>query len=521
MSSTASPSTPSPKGTPEPTRKHLRGSSLLLLGRVFALVVNFGIQVLIVRHLSKAEYGAFAYALTIVSVSTSFCLLGMNQANSRFLPLYQERGDLRAMWGTLVFTLLASAGLGVAVWLLVLGVRGALSPAFVKDPAAVGVLVVFIGLVPLNALDNLFQGILAVFARPRAIFFRRHVLAPGLKLTAVLIVMAAAGGARMLAAGYLIAGALGVAVYVDLFRRVLRRDGFALPRRRAAFRFPIREVLAFSVPLLLMDAFQNIVRLMVVVFLESSRGIDEVAEFRAVLPVARLSFIALQSLHVLFTPAASRLYARDEHRSVGHLYWQTIQWIAIVSLPILVLGTLAAEDVTLALFGNKYAGAGRALAILTVGSYLCAAFSLGRYGLQVLGRVRSIVLTNVASLGTGALLAATLIPRFGTVGAAVATSGALVTQGLLAHVVFARASAIEPMSRGHWGVYISIAVAVGGLAAIRLGTGLGLLPFAVVAAAVVLLVVRYNRQTLEIERTFPELARIPIVGRLLGLKRQQ
>lgn len=511
----ASPPTPAP--APH-TRKHLRGSSLLLVGRVFALVVNFGIQVLIVRHLSKAEYGAFAYALTVVSVSTSFCLLGLNQANSRFLAMFQERGQLAQMWGTLVFTLGTSFGLGLVAAALVIGFQQFLSPAIVKDSATVGVLIVFIGLVPLNALDNLFLGILAVFAKPRAIFFRRHILAPGLKLAAVLTVMAAAGGARMLAAGYVIAGALGVAVYMGLFRHVLRTSGLKIPRARDGYLFPVRELLAFSVPLLLMDAFQNIVRFMAVLFLESSHDIVEVAEFRAVMPVARLSFIALQSLHLLFTPAASRLYARDEHADVGHLYWQTILWIATVSFPILALGSLAATDVSRLLFGEAYAGAGTTLAILTLGSYLCAAFSLGRYGLQVLGRVRVIVGTNIVSLGTGALLAATLIPPFGTIGAAIATSAAFITQGLLVHLVFLRSSHASSVSRAQLRVYASIAVAFLGLGALRVLTDLPFAAFVVVAALASLLVVRLNRHALEIERTFPEIGRIPVLGGLLGVR---
>jgi hypothetical protein len=42
--------------------EHLRGSSLMLAGRVAALGVAFVTQVIVVRHLSKGDYGAFAYA---------------------------------------------------------------------------------------------------------------------------------------------------------------------------------------------------------------------------------------------------------------------------------------------------------------------------------------------------------------------------------------------------------------------------------------------------------------------------
>jgi hypothetical protein len=49
--------------------RQIRGSSLLLIGRTLSMAVNFAVQVLIVRYLSKTDYGAFAYALSIVARS--------------------------------------------------------------------------------------------------------------------------------------------------------------------------------------------------------------------------------------------------------------------------------------------------------------------------------------------------------------------------------------------------------------------------------------------------------------------
>ena len=45
--------------------RQLRGSSLLLAGRMLSKFVNFGIQVAIVRLLTKDDYGAFAYGLAL------------------------------------------------------------------------------------------------------------------------------------------------------------------------------------------------------------------------------------------------------------------------------------------------------------------------------------------------------------------------------------------------------------------------------------------------------------------------
>ena len=42
------------------TRRSIRGSSLLMGGRMISMGINYLVQLLIVRYLSTTEYGAFA-----------------------------------------------------------------------------------------------------------------------------------------------------------------------------------------------------------------------------------------------------------------------------------------------------------------------------------------------------------------------------------------------------------------------------------------------------------------------------
>ena len=54
------------------TRGHIRGSVMLLLGRLTSMSLAFVTQVVMVRYLSKSDYGAFAYALSVVALLQSF-----------------------------------------------------------------------------------------------------------------------------------------------------------------------------------------------------------------------------------------------------------------------------------------------------------------------------------------------------------------------------------------------------------------------------------------------------------------
>src|SRR5215475_2553739 len=83
------------------TRKHLHGSTLLLVGRVIAMATNFAVQVLTVRYLTKSEYGAFAYVISLASLGASFSVFGLDKTITRFLPIYQEKGDYSKMFGAI------------------------------------------------------------------------------------------------------------------------------------------------------------------------------------------------------------------------------------------------------------------------------------------------------------------------------------------------------------------------------------------------------------------------------------
>src|SRR3989304_5629972 len=77
-------------------------------------------------------------------------------------------------------------------------------------------------LLPLQALDAMLVDLFACFSNPRAIFVRRYVLAPSLRLSVVLLLMLRQSGAEMLAYGYVASSAFGLLVYGWVLVRMLR-----------------------------------------------------------------------------------------------------------------------------------------------------------------------------------------------------------------------------------------------------------------------------------------------------------
>src|SRR5262245_44926839 len=104
------------------TNRQIRGSSLLLVGRSLSMAVNFAVQVLIVRHLAKSDYGAFAYVLsTFVLVCQTIATFGLDRAMTRFVPIYHEKEDYDKLFGTIVMVVGTIVALGIITIVAVLG----------------------------------------------------------------------------------------------------------------------------------------------------------------------------------------------------------------------------------------------------------------------------------------------------------------------------------------------------------------------------------------------------------------
>ena len=83
------------------TKKQIRGSSLLLLGRFISIGLNFATQVMMVRYLSTTDYGSWGYALALVNFFEVFSTLGLKRSISRFIPIYHENEEYEKLFGTI------------------------------------------------------------------------------------------------------------------------------------------------------------------------------------------------------------------------------------------------------------------------------------------------------------------------------------------------------------------------------------------------------------------------------------
>ena len=489
---------------------------MLLAGRFISLGLNFLTQVVTVRYLTKSDYGAFAYALTLASIGSSVALFSMDKSISRFLPIYDENKEDEKQRGTLVLTLGIIVGISIALIALVYGFRGFIEQRLISNSLSVSLLLVVIMLTPVGALDNWFQTLFAVFASARAIFIRRYILGPGLKLAAVLFVIVMSANVHVLAWGYVVGGATGILAYALMLRQIMGKHRVFQNWNWHNLRLPVREIMGFSTPLMYSDAvfiLRNNVILIIIEYFHSSVG---VAEFRSVVPVARLNEVVLQSFTFLYTPLAARLFARRDKEGINDLYWRTALWIIVFSFPMFIVSFSLAEPVTILLFGQRYASSSSILALLSLGYYFNAALGFNNYTLRVYGVIRYILLIDFIAATFTVISGLILIPPYGAFGAAVSAASALILYNLLNHLGLKRYTDINLFDWRYLKAYVMVTVGAFSLLIIQLVFEPSIFIGLPIAAIISLMILRLNRSQLNIADTFPELLKFGLFRKILG-----
>ena len=498
------------------THKQIRGSGLLLAGRGISSGLKFVAEIIVVRYLTTAQYGAWTYALAAVVLFRSLSAFGLNRAISRFLPLHLERGEVREFYGVLTFVggaLLLGSALVITGFYAFPDRIGGLAGVAASEPLAI--LFVLIFLVPVDTIESLLTSVCAAFGASRTIFVRRSLLLPGMRIAVAIALVLTGADVLLLAYGYVLAGVVGIAYYAWSVARTMRARGLLKRQFLRGIRLPVRRVLGYTAPVMTADwcavAMLSAGPLLLGYFADMSA----VALYQVVVPVAALNMHVHQSFILLFEPSVARLTARADREGLSKLYWRSAVWVAVLTFPLFALTFTAAEPLTVALFGQRYAGAAPILSLLALAHFVDVMAGFNAATLRAAGEVRWLVGVNVVSATATVVIVSLLIPTMGGVGAGVGTAMGYVLYTILKQVALRVATGVPALELAHLGPYAAMGAVLLVLVLVRLqwSDNLWIVGTSVVLGSLV--VYLSARVSLSVKETFPELLRIPILSTIL------
>jgi len=219
---------------------------------------------------------------------------------------------------------------------------------------------------------------------------------------------------------------------------------------------------------------------------------------------------------ILYMPAAARLFANGDREGLGHLYWRTSTWVAVLAFPVFVATFAFARPLTIALYGGRYADAAAVLAVLSAGCYFEAMWGFNGLTLKALNKAKYVVACNLVTAATTVILALILIPRYGALGAAITDAIAAVVLSLLRQAALRLAVGIEILDLKFLAFYLFIVAAATPLLIVRSVVGSHLYVGAILGLLSMAAVLLVTRKELRIPEVFPEGLRLPLVSRFFS-----
>lgn len=419
-------------------RNIVSGFLSLLGARVTNFAIMFVATPIMVRVLGPAGYGNYVFALSLFSLLMVFVSSGVSEGVQKYVG-EQERGP---NWHEHVvgFYLRLAALLALAgtVLLVVAAQTGLLDQLLGREFATVFYLLA--ALVVTTQFMEYSVRVLRGFGVERYSESLRVVHSP-LFLGSGIVLAALGYGVVGMLVGHLIGG---IIISTSGLYLISRRVDLTTALSRRTLDVPRRELLSFNamnvVLMLLMMSLYHVDVLMIRVLQTS----EATAYYKAALAVAEFMWFVPTALQSMFIHSTSNLWSSDDTDTIDRIASRTTRYALLFSA-LLAVGIAALGSRFLPLYyGPKYSQAFLPLLVLLPGAM---GFAIARpiYGIaQGKGNLKPMVLATGGAATVNVVLNALLIPRYGMVGAAAATSAGYLSM-LAFHVWSAHRLGFHPL----------------------------------------------------------------------------
>ncbi len=412
---------------PELIDSFIKKAGIAFVIQAMGVSLGYLLQVILARVMNHEEYGLYIYVLTWATICGVICNLGIPVAVLRFIPQYTIQGD----WGRFQGVIRGSSRLtfAVSIGMSLLGTVVVLSINSYARLENLTVILFGVWTVPLLALENLQGNLFRGGRQMVAAYGPSKVLRPLLFMGGVGAMLLWEGSQKLTSLFVFIITIVTYLILVFSQQVLIQRDLLTQGKREKPI-YEFRSWLRVSLPLLLITGFVIILYQTDILMIGVLLGPSEVGVYNAATKTSYLALFVYTAIEAIGAPTIASLYTKGDRvqmqkvvTTMAHLvFWPTM----VVTLLLIAFG-----NYILGLFGAEFVAAQWSLTILVLGQLVNAATGPVGYMLDLTDHQDQSARVRCCTAVINLVLNYILIPKFGIVGAAIATAIAVSLDNLV------------------------------------------------------------------------------------------
>ncbi len=430
--------------TQKTLKRVAKGGGMTLLSTFAKLGLRLVLEIVIIRYLSRSEFGLFSMAFAVSNILAVLSTAGLVSALPAFISHQLAQKNYAKAQSALAVSFKITIMLSAILSLVLFFNAGFVSQRLLQKPALSEAIKVFAFAIPFIALMNLMSSHIRSIQQVGGKVFFKDIMRPCVAIGLVFSVIMLGLSFRWVLIAY-VASFLITSIALLLYAK--RKIKAAIPKARLVS--VTREVVKFSLPLLGMGVVAQLIMWTDTLILGRFHPAEVVGLYNGALRIVRIIPMLLIAVVFIYLPAASRLSASNDIESLRKVYAAVTKWLLLMTLPLFLCFFGVPELVLGKLFGVQYIAASSVLQLLALGLLAFVALGPNSQTITALGRPNINFLCLLFSLVANVVLDIIFIPVYGATGAAAVSCFCMIlTNALISYCVY-RLAGVHPFTKNY------------------------------------------------------------------------
>jgi len=422
------------------------GSGVIFAGTISGLLLNILIKGVLTRNLSQTDFGTYSLALTVISLTGAIATLGLHEGVPRYIAYFRGKKEDHKIQEIVVSGLLMGLVAGVvAMFLSPIVFERAAAGMFDTQENIASIVRIMIFAIPLTIFLNIAIAIYRGFDRTNVNMYFYDVIRPVSLWVFVSIAVLAGVSLHT----FVIADLLSMVFTFGLMVVYFIKNPPFKPELKIRFSEPTKQLVKYSFPLLISATLLNLMTWTDTIMLGYFKSSQVVGIYSAVYPLVSFLTIIITSMGFVYIPVASRIWGEGRQDILESLYKIVTKWCFVLSFPAFVLMFVYPEAVLTMLYGEEYAIGSTVLRVLALGFITNSYFGFNYHTLMAVGDSGFLMKCSTASALINVVLNFVLIPDYGMIGAAAASSVSFASIELLMTLRTWRTHGMHPFTMAY------------------------------------------------------------------------